>query len=451
MTKFSAATLPKSDRKTERLVKELDKALDVTRASSQNDPFSNSVLLSALAISRRLGEGSLKEEALAKLCNRLCIRAAAMRVERHYNYLEELDIDANLKRAEKLFGNDFVKFKQVVSSPFWGIVFTAHPTFALSQEALCALSDLTNGTKNDASQKSELLETLAEQPSTKKPTLNEEHQLSLRAIKNARKAHRMLLEQMFKWARKKWGAKADTLRPKFMTIATWVGYDLDGRVDITWRQTIHKRMIVAQEQLAYYCSQMEKLKVVPETQAKLKETLKMLEEEIPAFEDESIPLAPIARKMEKTLKRRITDPDQVIKSLEANATSDKVRILISELKTLGMGVARTHVRLNAKQLHNALIEDLKIEVSQELSSAIPSLEKLLSATKPVQINFGDLETERTSAKRLFMIVRQMLKYIDSKTPIRILIAECESHADLLAALYLAKLFKVEHKVDICPF
>ena len=503
--RFSVNTLPKSDKATEQLVKELDKALDRTRASSENDPFSNSVLLSALAISRKMGDGSLSEQALAKLCNRLCIRAAAMRIDHHCNYLEELDIQTNLKRIEKLFGNDFAKFKKTVSSPFWGLVFTAHPTFALSKEALVALEDLT-----ERHHKPALLQKLAAAPRTEKPTLDEEHQLSLRAIQNARSAHRMLLEQMFSWARKKWGAKADSLSPKFMTLATWVGYDMDGRSDITWRQTFHKRMVVASEQLEYYQNQLAKLQLfqaVPKTASEITHTPKAtpevtaiqnltnqigatvatLKQEQAVFSDEATPLAQTCVQMFASLKqmkpptdfasptqptktlKRITDPDQIIKPLErllassqaaANSKgkstklstqkADEIRILLSELKTFGIGVARTHVRLNAHQLHNALIEDLKIDASEELSASINPLEKLLARTTATHINFGDLETERTSAKRLVMIVRQMLKYIDSKTPIRILIAECESHADLLAALYLAKLFGVEKKVDICP-
>jgi phosphoenolpyruvate carboxylase len=49
-----------------------------------------------------------------------------------------------------------------------------------------------------------------------------------------------------------------------------------------------------------------------------------------------------------------------------------------------------------------------------------------------------------------MIVAQMLKYIDATTPVRFLIAESESPLTLLAALYFAKLFGVEAKVDISP-
>ena len=45
--------------------------------------------------------------------------------------------------------------------------------------------------------------------------------------------------------------------------------------------------------------------------------------------------------------------------------------------------------------------------------------------------------ERTSAMRLFLLVAQMLKYIDATTPVRFLIAECETSLTLMAALYFA--------------
>ena len=58
--------------------------------------------------------------------------------------------------------------------------------------------------------------------------------------------------------------------------------------------------------------------------------------------------------------------------------------------------------------------------------------------------------ERTSGKRLFMIVSQMLRYIDATHPIRFLIAECDTPFTILTALYFARLFGVAELVDISP-
>ena len=68
----------------------------------------------------------------------------------------------------------------------------------------------------------------------------------------------------------------------------------------------------------------------------------------------------------------------------------------------------------------------------------------------MQINFGSLAAEKATAKRLFMILAQTLKYLDASQPIRFLIAECETGFTLLTALYFAKLFGIEDKVEISP-
>jgi phosphoenolpyruvate carboxylase len=81
---------------------------------------------------------------------------------------------------------------------------------------------------------------------------------------------------------------------------------------------------------------------------------------------------------------------------------------------------------------------------------LKAVNSLIEEVKPVNINFGSLVAERTTAKRLFMLVAQILKYVDQETPIRFLIAETESPFTLVAALYFAKLFGVEEKIDLSP-
>lgn len=466
MSRFSSTSLlPKADKQTEDLVKRLDANLDRTRASSQNDPFSNSVLLSALDISRSLGDRSLADGTLDKLCHRLCLRAAAMRVEHARHYLAPLAPATNLAAAEKLFATaDFAELKRRVATPCWGLVFTAHPTFALSKAALLALAELT--TMRAASPAAtEPLQTLAMAPHTERPNLDDEHHLSLIATANARSAYKKLVLRLFQWAARRWGQKAAELHPNFMTIASWVGYDTDGRVDITWRQTFHKRMLAAESQLVYYRERLRGIKgalpSLAKSAARLGETLDHLRAEMPSFAAERGDIAEVSRTMHRSLPDRLTDPEELTTAIEEalgkvggnELLRNELLTLRSEVETFGIGCSHTHMRLNASQLHNALTDELKLEGdSQNWNSAISirRLNDLLESVKARKINFGSLISERTSAKRLFMIIRQILRYIDRKTPIRLLIAECESPLDLLAALYLAKLFGVEDRIDICP-
>src|SRR5208282_6289614 len=70
--------------------------------------------------------------------------------------------------------------------------------------------------------------------------------------------------------------------------------------------------------------------------------------------------------------------------------------------------------------------------------------------RPLAISFGSLVDEPASAKRLMMTVAQIVKFIDHETPIRFLIAETETGFTLLAALYYARLFGVEDRVELSP-
>jgi phosphoenolpyruvate carboxylase len=49
-----------------------------------------------------------------------------------------------------------------------------------------------------------------------------------------------------------------------------------------------------------------------------------------------------------------------------------------------------------------------------------------------------------------MIMAQMLKHLDASEPLRFLVAECETPFTLLTALYFAKLFGIDERIDISP-
>jgi phosphoenolpyruvate carboxylase len=68
----------------------------------------------------------------------------------------------------------------------------------------------------------------------------------------------------------------------------------------------------------------------------------------------------------------------------------------------------------------------------------------------LRTNFAALAIENSTAIRLFLTMAQILHHIDADTPIRMLVAECEQPTTMLAALYFAKLFGIEDKVDVSP-
>jgi phosphoenolpyruvate carboxylase len=129
-------------------------------------------------------------------------------------------------------------------------------------------------------------------------------------------------------------------------------------------------------------------------------------------------------------------------------------VIRASLKTHGLGLAHIHVRLNSSQLHNAARRQVGLETEPNdpanRRSYFNSINDLLGRARPLAISFASLMEERASAKRLMMIVAQIVKFIDAETPIRFLIAETETGFTLLAALYYARLFGVEDRIEISP-
>jgi phosphoenolpyruvate carboxylase len=83
-------------------------------------------------------------------------------------------------------------------------------------------------------------------------------------------------------------------------------------------------------------------------------------------------------------------------------------------------------------------------------SALVRLRELLGTVKPLRSNFAALAIESSTAIRQFLVMAEILHHVDADAPIRMLIAECEQPSTILAALYFARLFGIEDKVDISP-
>jgi phosphoenolpyruvate carboxylase len=78
------------------------------------------------------------------------------------------------------------------------------------------------------------------------------------------------------------------------------------------------------------------------------------------------------------------------------------------------------------------------------------LRELLAEATPLRVNFAALAIETSTAMRQFLVMAKILHHIDADAPIRMLIAECEQPQTVLAALYFAKLFGIDDKVDVSP-
>jgi len=461
---------------------------------SEEDPFANPILLLATILARDLEQGNISYSALEQLVQFVTVEGYVSRAERLHSYVGQTDPLENLKLLESLLqpeeGLSFEEFSARLSRTVIGIVVTAHPTFALREDLLRGLSELASGRNVagvplSAEQVRELIFQALFQEHLSDPeiTLDKEHRLALEALANLRRALARLYDLIFRIAAETYPQDWPRLRPRLITLASWVGYDLDGRRDIEWTQSFAFRLEERQIALSRYRESVQNLidscPIEEGTEALreilalllklLTEALKGANEEIEAFravlrgqEDSLERLRHIARKMYAGKQERLVSTRPLLALLE-EAISESLPypqltrglcLLRTEIENYGLGVSHIHVRLNAKQIHNAMRSLIGLETDPEdpsrKKSYLRAVNQLLEEVEPVTINFGSLIAERTTAKRLFMLVAQILKYIDAETPIRFLIAETESPFTAIAALYFAKLFGVEEKIDLSP-
>ncbi len=133
--------------------------LDLTArvgARVEEDPFGNPVLLVALAITRRVDQGDLTEDAIAALIRHLRDAAFAGRAERLANYVGGVDQQANdavlTGLAHTLLRPDpndspvrWAEYRALVERPRFAAVFTAHPTFSMPHPVGRALAEQASG------------------------------------------------------------------------------------------------------------------------------------------------------------------------------------------------------------------------------------------------------------------------------------------------------------------
>ncbi|MGQ9371392.1 phosphoenolpyruvate carboxylase [Azospirillum sp. A39] len=469
---------------------------------SDEDPFSNPVLHLALEINRRLASGALDFGKLEQLIQYLSAEGLLCRADRFAAKLGETDPEANAARLRALVRSlarpdgaaepvPFETFRRTVEREVFGIVITAHPTFNLSGALMSAVACLATGRNPDGTamsvgERADLVARVVD--SEHRPdaaiSLGREHELSLTALANIGRALRRLYGIVFEVAAEAYPDRWCELTPKLLTVASWVGYDIDGRSDIKWTDTLHKRLKVQSLQLRHYLAEVQAVRAAAPEDEELRHTLEQVEsrlvlaihevtDELQVFAGHDPEQVDAYRQIQRIAKRmhddqafRLVDAGQLIERINrairllgqqgprSAACVVRLCVLRAEMANYGLGQAHTHVRINSTQLHNAIRKAVGLETEPDdpryRQSYLNALTQLLDKVQPTTINFGSLIVERTSAKRLFMVVAQMLKYADASTPVRFLIAESEAAFTVLTALYYAKLFGIEDRLDISP-
>jgi phosphoenolpyruvate carboxylase len=470
-------------------VEELTAELEAVRQRVEPDPFANPVRLLGVAILRRLRRGELDAAGLDGLIQRLTLRAFTTRAAHLRAYLGEVDVARNeavlagLIRRQALAADGstipFADFRERLRRIVYGFVITAHPTFGLAVDLQRELMRLAlEGDSEGARHAKATAERLPHRPEPRLD-LDQEHRQAGAAIEHLLDAQARLFGIALDVAAELYPADWRRLVPRLVNIASWVGYDTDGRSDIPWTTTFEKRLASQIAQLGRYRRTVAELsqlaagdeRLLPLLElldARLSLAIKTCEDELAVFAGRGAPdahwmerLAATSRAMAGGRARRLADSRQLAELIDralAQAGDDglarRLCVLRAEIRTHGMALARTHVRINAVQLHNAIRKTIGMEHPPDdpahRLTYLGEVARLIDRVEPAAVNFGSVAGEKATARRVFMTMAQMLKYLDASEPIRFLIAECETPLTLLTALYFARLFGVAERIDISP-
>ena len=434
----------------------LAERLSALRAEIRADPLSNPVRQLAHELSRGLEGGTLDASRLGELASILDKDAFALRAEHVDRYLRQSgadELDAVVAELSEPLGT-FEAFSAFWSRRLETIVFTGHPTFLLtprSREQLVEAA-LDGQVPLDG-------------PDMPDPdiTLADEHAQARSALRAATDAVYALNRSLLAHARTRFAGEWRAFRPAPIGLATWVGYDMDGRNDITWSQVIAHRIAEKAERLALYADRLESLGLdaAGGLTERLRAAADRAERNAEAFAgDLSTPeaLASAANGLTRDEESKLVTLAPTMDELSTMAdeaggdTALDLLALRAEMAAFGLGLGEVHFRLNAAQIRNAGRAALATDRQTDLfgRGALDDVAELIAGTRPVRVNFASLAAESSSAARILIAAAQITKHVDADAPIRLLIAECENPVTVLTAIYLARLFGVERHTDICP-
>jgi phosphoenolpyruvate carboxylase len=432
-------------------------------ARAADDPFGNPVLSVALTITRQFDTGELTEAAVTGLVQHLRDEAFADRARRLAQYVGGTDPATNeaalRSLAEQLYRPDpadspirWADYRAHVERTRFAAVFTAHPTFSLPREIAHALAAAACGGP------------VPQFPSHRpaKPKLSEEFEQATTAIFNGRDALDRFNAALLSVARGAWPDRWTELVPRPIILSSWVGYDTDGRTDITWLDTLRLRLRMKRLQLQRLHGQFLAAAGSTALTERTEAALDAVDAQLAACPEQPDPagVAEFAAALVERHDDALVSPQSLLALIrDAIGQADEAGKLAlgvarAGLASHGMGLAHTHVRLNAAQLHNVVRQRIGIadppEDRAHRRALLSAINAALDAVRPVPVDFGALIAEQASAARLMMTVAQIVKHIDGSAPVRFLIAETESGYTLLAALWLARLFGIEKHIEISP-
>ncbi|HEX7853978.1 MAG TPA: phosphoenolpyruvate carboxylase [Sphingobium sp.] len=449
--------VPAAEPKLESVVA-LDARLRDLHGHTAQNPLFNPVFQLGLELSRKLESGEMGLDQIESLVAEMehdGLRARAARVVRNLGPIRPAENHAAIARIAESDSDeaDFTSFAVRWQRPAGHIVFTAHPTFLLSAADARAIADAVS--RDDFSDG--LVSPLAQDSDT--ITIDYEHDAAMTAMARGQKARDSITAQLLDIAATRWPRRWRSLQPMPVRFAHWVGYDMDGRTDISWTTSIRYRLLEKAQRLGSYG---QSLKVIaPEIAAQLSRAQTHAADLVTAFaKDLEVPeqLSVAANGLTADHPDKLVSLETVIAQIEGevrHADHEQARSLLvvaAAMRADGLGMGGIHFRVNASQLQNAIHRRIDPDGKLSLASqaALVRMRELLAEVKPLRSNFAALAIENSTAVRQFLAMAQILEHIDADAPIRMLVAECEEPTTILAALYFARMFGIEDKVDVSP-
>jgi phosphoenolpyruvate carboxylase len=280
----------------------------------------------------------------------------------------------------------------------------------------------------------------------------------MRAIARAQDARDAIVARLLAHAQREWPDEWTAFAPLPFRFASWVGYDMDGRTDIGWAQSIGFRLAEKAERLARYVAALEAIDAGhpllgelrpsagyaaarakdfaadlsdpaalsvaanrltandPRKLLSLGKYIEALEDEARAWSFETAPQpaasAPPQDERSSPLSVRPEEelsPERAKARLEGPQRAVALKTLAAAMRADGLGMGWIHFRVNAKQLHNGIRRRLDPEGELDLSSkgAVAYLRKAIAKVKPLRSNFAALATESSTAIRQFLAMAQI--------------------------------------------
>ena len=437
---------------TKKLKADLLNRLDAFRNQGKHVSDINPILALADEISDQLYKGQITQNEVNDLLAHMGSELWDQQTTRLYVKTGRDHKDFNMLSGMNISGLD-------VGKPLYSAVFTAHPVFALEKDKSAVLSKAASDNKmgtmpDDAYRPRSTI------------TLQDEHEEAMLALGHARNAIRSLHNRILTAKRAAGDANWRDVLPVMCAVSTWVGYDLDGRSDITWLDSFALRLVEKQMALdLYHTALSPHVATHPDIIALLDELVaenKATNADIKRFSD--LDEASFAHAVDALSERKhklISSSDFanrlhiIANHTEDDETAIELMVIAGDIASHGFGMGEIHLRINAVQLRNAMraVDGRGISLSGDNVQNRLLMERLATRikTEPTwKINFQNLDDESATARRQLMLATQFFKHIDCDQPIRLLIAECEKPISIMNALYLVHKFGIADRLDISP-